>query len=134
MSLPILIDLTIGTEGLPSRAIHPQGENGGHSCSHLSLSCLGPLHISGMAVYFSHYIPCYSNTAALLFQLLGKACKWVWEAEHEQAFEEIKALLASAPVLAHPLLGLPYWLYANASNLAIGVTLQQKYSPLQSVT
>ena len=79
----------------------------------------------GMAVYFSHYIPYYSNTAAPLFQLLGKARKWSWEAEHEKAFEEIKAALASAPVLAHPLPGLPYRLYTTASDLAIGVTLQQ---------
>ena len=79
----------------------------------------------GMAVYFSHYIPYYSDTAAPLFQLLGKAQKWSWEAEHEKAFEEIKAALASAPVLAHPLPGLPYRLYTDASDLAIGFTLQQ---------
>jgi hypothetical protein len=34
-------------------------------------------------------------------------------------------VLASAPVLAHPLPGLPYRLYADTSDLAIGVTLQQ---------
>jgi hypothetical protein len=95
----------------------------------LTLAC--PRHVSdlhtflGMEVYFSHYIPYYSDTAAPLFQLLGKAHKWVWEAEHEKAFKEIKAALASAPVLAHPLPGLPYCLYADASDLAIGITLQQ---------
>ena len=78
------------------------------------LTLTRPRHISdlrtflGMAIYFSHYIPYYSDTAALLFQLLGKAQKWSWEAEHEKAFEEIKAVLASASVLAHPLPGLPY--------------------------
>ena len=50
----------------------------------------------GMAVYFSRYIPYYSETVAPLFQLLGKARKWSWEAEHEKAFEEIKAVLAQS--------------------------------------
>jgi hypothetical protein len=95
------------------------------------LTLTHPHHISdlctflGMAIYFSHYIPYYSDMAAPLFQLLGKARKWTSEAEHKKAFEEIKAVLASAPVLAHPLPGLPYRLYADASDLAIGVTLQQ---------
>jgi hypothetical protein len=95
----------------------------------LTLAC--PHHVLdlctflGMAVYFSHYIPYYFHMAAPLFLLLGKAQKWVWEAEHEKAFEEIKAALASALVLAHPLPGLPYQLYVDTSDLAIGVTLQQ---------
>ena len=62
----------------------------GQKVSHLGLSThkekveailtlTRPCHVSdlctflGMAVYFSHYIPYYSDTAALLFQLLGKA-------------------------------------------------------------
>ena len=64
----------------------------GQKVSHLGLSThkekveailtlTHPRHISdlrtflGMVVYFSHYIPYYSDTAAPLFQLLGKARK-----------------------------------------------------------
>jgi hypothetical protein len=79
----------------------------------------------GMAVYFSHFIPYYSDLAAPLFQLLSKAQIWRWDAEHERAFEEIKRALATAPVLAHPIPGRPYRLYSDTSNVAIGITLQQ---------
>jgi hypothetical protein len=79
----------------------------------------------GMAIYFSHFIPYYSDLAAPLFQLLGKAQMWQWEAEHELAFEDIKRALASAPVLAHPIPGRPYRLYSDALDVAISITLQQ---------
>ena len=62
----------------------------------------------GMAVYFSHFIPHYSDRVAPLFMLLCKDTSLVWQAKHEQAFEDIKGGLASAPILGHPIPGLPY--------------------------
>ena len=79
----------------------------------------------GMLVYFSAFIPHYASTCAPLFQLLRKGAKWDWTREHEQAFEEGKQALASAPVLAHPERGRPYRLYTDASDEAIGCSLQQ---------
>jgi hypothetical protein len=79
----------------------------------------------GMAVYFSHFIPYYSDLATPLFRLLSKAQMWRWEAEHELAFKDIKRALASAPVLAHPIPGRPYRLYSDALDIAISITLQQ---------
>jgi hypothetical protein len=61
-----------------------------------------------MTVYFSHYIPYYSNIIALLFQLLGRAHKWTWEADQEKAFRDIK-------------------LYTDASDIVLGVS--NKYNP-----
>ena len=79
----------------------------------------------GMAVYFSHFIPHYSERAAPLFELLRKDTPWTWLAEQEQAFEDIKTGLASAPILGHPMPGLPYRVYSDASDVAIGASLQQ---------
>jgi hypothetical protein len=79
----------------------------------------------GMAVYFSHFIPHYSDRAAPLFELLRKDKPWTWLAEQEQAFEDIKAGLSSAPILGHPIAGLPYRVYSDASDVAIGASLQQ---------
>jgi RNase H-like domain found in reverse transcriptase len=60
-----------------------------------------------------------------LFELLRKNTTWVWGAEQEWAFEDIKEGLVSAPVLGHPMPDKPYHIYSNTSNIAIGASLQQ---------
>jgi hypothetical protein len=79
----------------------------------------------GMAVYFSHFIPHYSDRAAPLFALLRKDVPWSWQAEQELAFEDVKNGLVSAPILGHPMPSLPYRVYSDASDVAIGASLQQ---------
>ena len=79
----------------------------------------------GMAVYFSAFIPYYSDRCYPLFQLLRKGAKWKWTAEYETAFLSLKEALQEAPVLGHPMEGLPYRLYTDASDEALGCALQQ---------
>ena len=79
----------------------------------------------GMVVYFSAFIPYYSSVCAPLFQLLRKGCKWHWGVEQEHAFQSAKSALESSPVLGHPIEGLPYRLYTDASDEALGCSLQQ---------
>lgn len=79
----------------------------------------------GMAIYFSAFIPYYANQCYPLFQLLRKGAKWSWSAECKTAFNSIKNALQEAPVLGHPLEGLPYHLYTDASDKALGCALQQ---------
>ena len=45
--------------------------------------------------------------------------------EEEHAFEAAKDALRSSPVLGHPIEGLPYRLYTDASDEALGCALQQ---------
>ena len=79
----------------------------------------------GMVVYFSAFIPYYASICAPLFQLLRKGARWHWGAEEEYVFEATKDALRSSPVLGHPLEGLPYRLYTDASDEALGCALQQ---------
>ena len=79
----------------------------------------------GMVVYFSHYIPYISDLASPLFVLLKKDSQSRWNELHQRAFEELKRALAKAPLLAHPIMGSPYRLYSDASDVVIGVALQQ---------
>ena len=79
----------------------------------------------GMVVYFSAFIPYYASICAPLFQLLRKGKRWHWGAEEEYAFESAKSALQSSPVLGHPIEGLPYRLYTDASDEALGCALQQ---------
>lgn len=79
----------------------------------------------GMAVYFLAFIPYYSDRCYPLFQLLQKGTKWSWTTECETAFESIKSALQEAPVLSHPMEGLPYRLYTDASDEPLRCALQQ---------
>ena len=79
----------------------------------------------GMVVYFSAYIPFYSVITAPLFDLLKKGIKWQWCMEQETAYEQAKDALANAPVLGHPIVNQAYRLYTDASDLALGTSLQQ---------
>jgi hypothetical protein len=62
----------------------------------------------GMVVYFSGFIPYYADIARPLFDLLRKDIKWHWVPEHEHVFWAAKEALRHAPVLGHPIEGLPY--------------------------
>jgi hypothetical protein len=90
-----------------------------------------PMHVSdlqkflGMCVYFSQYIPFYAYIITLLFELLKKGVKFVWSVEHEMVFWQAKDALAAAPILGHAIRGQPYRLYSDASDFAIGTSLQQ---------
>ena len=79
----------------------------------------------GMVVYFSAFIPYYASICAPLFHLLRKGARWHWGAEEEYAFVAAKNALRSSPVLGHPIEGLPYRLYTDASDEALGCALQQ---------
>ena len=79
----------------------------------------------GMVVYFSAFIPYYASICAPLFQLLRKGHKWTWGVEQEHAFQAAKSALNCSPVLGHPIEGLPYRLYTDASDEALGCALQQ---------
>lgn len=79
----------------------------------------------GMIVYFSAFIPFYASICAPLFLLLRKDARWDWTAEQEYTFQEAKKALMSAPILGHPIRGLPYRLYTDASDEALGCVLQQ---------
>ena len=54
----------------------------------------------------------------------GKLDK-LWTSEQERAFEKIKALLSSAPLLYHPDLEQHFYVATDASNYSIGAVLYQ---------
>jgi hypothetical protein len=79
----------------------------------------------GMISYFSTYIPYYAFIAKPLFSFLAKGSKWEWRAEHKITFLQAKDTLSAVPILGHPIQGTPYRLYTDASDYAIGTSLQQ---------
>jgi hypothetical protein len=78
-----------------------------------------------MAVYFSLFIPQYSLIARPLFDLLKDGAPWIWHDPCKCAFSLLKYTLATAPVRGHPMKGVGYRLYTDASDIALAGTLQQ---------
>jgi hypothetical protein len=58
---------------------------------------------------------------------------WEWGAEQQQAFEELKRRLTSAPILAHPDFDKPFALYTDACDIGVGGVLQQEQDGKQVV-
>ena len=55
----------------------------------------------GMTGYSSRFVKGYSDKIQPLRQLTHQDTKWVWEKQHDDAFEEIKKSLATRPTLAY---------------------------------
>jgi hypothetical protein len=50
---------------------------------------------------------------------------WKWSSECEQAVENLKSRLCSAPILGHPDFGCEFELHTDASGVGLGASLNQ---------
>ena len=80
----------------------------------------------GMAGYYRRFCPNFAAVAEPLTQLLSKRVKFIWSERCDKAFEELKAMLQSAPVLAAPDFRSPFKLAVDASDVAAGAALLQE--------
>ena len=55
-----------------------------------------------------------------------KSAKIFWTAEMKEAFEQLKSSLINEVILQIPLPGKPYRIWCDASNYAVGGTLEQE--------
>ena len=62
-----------------------------------------------------------------------KPPKFIWEEKHQKAFEELKSLLASAPVLAYADPQKPFIVHTDASSEGLGAVLLQNQDGLERV-
>ncbi|MCG8079018.1 MAG: reverse transcriptase, partial [Candidatus Thiodiazotropha taylori] len=80
----------------------------------------------GLASYYRKYIPGFATICKPLHRLTEKDHPFVWSDECQTAFETIKTLLTSAPILSYPLPGgQPFILDCDASNVGVGAVLHQ---------
>ncbi|POM71252.1 LOW QUALITY PROTEIN: Reverse transcriptase, partial [Phytophthora palmivora] len=83
----------------------------------------GPL---GLANYLHKYSAGYAELARPLSDLLKKDADWVWERQHQDAFDSIKVSLQQAPVLALPDTNKSFSVVCDASDNVIGCARLQK--------
>jgi hypothetical protein len=53
-----------------------------------------------MAGYYRRFIPNFSKISKPITELLKNQVKFIWLPEYEEAFQTLKKLLTTAPVLA----------------------------------
>ncbi|POM77753.1 Gag/polymerase/env Polyprotein [Phytophthora palmivora] len=80
----------------------------------------------GLANYLHKNSAGYAELARPLSNLLKKDTDWVWEHQHQDAFDSIKARLRHAPVLALPDETTTFSVVCDAPDYAIGCALLQK--------
>ena len=79
----------------------------------------------GLAGYYRRFVENFSKIASPLTKLTRKNVKFVWDDKCEEAFEELKRRLTSAPVLIIPNNEEPYTVYTDASGNGLGCVLMQ---------
>nr|GEY63253.1 retrotransposon protein, putative, Ty3-gypsy subclass [Tanacetum cinerariifolium] len=80
----------------------------------------------GLACYYQRFIEGFSLTAKPLSKLTQKNKKYEWGMEEEEAFQNLKQKLCSAPILALPKGTKNFTVYCDASLKGFGVVLMQR--------
>ncbi|WVZ75803.1 hypothetical protein U9M48_023834, partial [Paspalum notatum var. saurae] len=85
----------------------------------------------GLAGYYRRFNKDFSKTAKPMTSLTKKNAKYLWSPKCEEAFQTLKRLLTSAPVLAQPdvtppTVTKPFDVYCDASDNGLGCVLMQE--------
>ncbi|XP_047027955.1 uncharacterized protein LOC124636045 [Helicoverpa zea] len=75
--------------------------------------------------WYRRFINNYAEVARPLTNLLKKSSVWQWDAEQQEAFERIKSLLVTAPILRQADESKPYVLCTDSSAYCLGAVLMQ---------
>lgn len=79
----------------------------------------------GFANFYRRFVKDYSLIALPLSDLTKDKVMFTWGDAQQQAFDTLKEAMCTAPVLLIPDPSLPFTLNCDASNYAVGATLQQ---------
>ena len=80
---------------------------------------------TGFANFYQKFIPNFSNIVAPLNLLTRKNKPWKWTPLQQTAFDELKRIFSSTPVLQIPDVSRPFSIMTDASLLAAGAILLQ---------
>jgi hypothetical protein len=77
--------------------------------------------------YFKWFILNFSKIAMPITELLKKGNKYDWSDAYDEAFENLKKLLATSPMLTQPDITKPFNVYYDASGTGLGGILMQEH-------
>ena len=79
----------------------------------------------GLANYYRRFVKDFTTVAKPLHHLTEKTAKFEWTEKAQNAFEELRRRLVTAPVLEFPDYSKPFTLDTDASDTGIGAVLSQ---------
>ena len=82
----------------------------------------------GLASYYRRFVPGFANVARPLHALTKKDTEFIWGKDCEEAFQKLKTLLSSAPILQFPNFNAPFILETDASGTGLGAVLAQRHA------
>ena len=85
------------------------------------------------ANYYGRFVCEFSQNAKSLHRLTERNCPFKWTPECQQSFDELKAKLTTAPILAYPDYSKPFILDTDTSDFGIGAVLSQDNEGHESV-
>jgi hypothetical protein len=80
----------------------------------------------GLAGYYHRFILNFSKIAKPIIDLLKKEEKFVWNAERDEAFQTLKKLLTTSPMLAQLDITKSFDVYCDASGMGLCCVLMQE--------
>ena len=80
----------------------------------------------GLTSYYTRFISQFAKIAGPLHAVTKKNSEFTWTAVCQRAFEKLRNLLTSTPVLAYPDFGVPFILETDASGNGLGAVLAQQ--------
>jgi hypothetical protein len=80
----------------------------------------------GLARYYRRFIPDLFKIVKPITCLLKNDTKFDWSSKCNEAFEQLKVLLTTAPVLAQPDIEKPFDVYCDASGSGLRCVLMQE--------
>lgn len=79
--------------------------------------------------FWRSYIKTYADIAAPLTELTSSRTVWRWGEKEQAALDKLKHAVLDAPVLMHPDTDKPFFVVTDASNFAVGASLEQESAP-----
>ena len=80
----------------------------------------------GFINFYRRFIWDFSHHARPLFNLTKNDVKWLWSEDEQSAFDILKGLVTSAPILTSPDNSRPFRIEADSSDFATGAVLSQE--------
>ncbi|KAJ8349017.1 hypothetical protein SKAU_G00276060 [Synaphobranchus kaupii] len=80
----------------------------------------------GLASYYRRFVQDFATLASPLHRLTDKCQPFVWQEGQSMAFDQLRAALTEAPVLAYPDAQRPFIVDTDASNTVVGAVLSQE--------
>jgi len=84
----------------------------------------------GMVNYYRDMWPHRSHVLAPLSALTSIKVKWLWTEEHQNAFMQMKTLIAKETLLAYPNFNKKFEIHTDASKVQLGACISQEGTPL----